>query len=200
MYPTLRHLMPVLILSTSFSALADVPPTGDFWIVHQEKQESGYHHIYYIDDRTGANAGRPGGIRTAGVFQAESREGGAAWIGFLDIEVDCAKKRARVTNIQVHNDWGNTWSGKDVDGEWLKKPEDWMVKSQDFVCKPGERSSNRAYRHLGKMQVSALNEQSRAIFISQGREEAKEAILKRIDEAFDMMPQPGAGGSMENVK
>ena len=200
MYPSLRHLLPALLLSTSFAAQADVPPTGDFWIVHQEEAESGYRHIYYIDDRTGANASRPGGIRTAGVFQSESREGGAAWVGFLDIEVDCAKQRARVTNIQVHNDWGNTWSGKDVDGEWLKKPEDWMIKSRDFVCKPGERASNRAYHHLGKMQVSTLDEQSGAIFIAQGRELAKEAILKKIDEAFDMMPQPATGGAVESVQ
>jgi hypothetical protein len=200
MCPSLKHLLPALLLSTSFCAQADVPPSGDFWIVHQEQQASGYRHIYYIDDRAGNTASRPGGIRTAGVFQAESRQGGAAWIGFFDIEVDCAKKRARVTNIQVHDDWGNTWSGKDVQGEWLKKPEDWMIKSQDFVCKPDQRSANRAYHHLGKMPVSTLEAQSSAIFISQARQESKEAILKKIDEAFDMMPQPGTGGSMENVK
>lgn len=199
MRASLRHVLPTLLLCTAFSAQADVPPTGDFWIIHQETAESGYRHNYYIDDRAGNAASRPGGIRTAGVFQAESREGGAAWVGFLAIEVDCARQRARVTNIQVHNSWDNTWSGKDVEGEWLKKPEAWMIKSRDFVCKPEGRASSGAY-HLGKMHVSALHEQSRALFIAQGRQLAKEAILKKIDEAFDMMPQQGASGSKEKVQ
>ena len=180
---SLRLVLPVLILCSSFPAYADNVLIGDFWLIHHQG-DMGKNELFIADGEGTHIINRPGAIKSLGVYQVYEETGGG--LTSYDVEIDCAKNRARINDAQNFNVLSR-WTKLEFSNKWESKADTWLAQSRDFVCRPGERTAMKM-RPMGTMSALDLSDKARDIFPYLSREQYKAAVLKKIDEAFETMP------------
>lgn len=181
-----RYLLPALLLCFPLAAQA-IETDGDYWIIHS--QGSAGNNLAFVADADPAHISkRAGGVVSLGVHKVYQNTGN----GFLtahEIEVDCAKKRVRIKRAdEIDGPMGGVRPVQ-ISSAWQTQPEAWLVKSRDFICQPQQRTGEGMIP-IGSMEMLRMIDAVRAYFTVLGREQARAAILKEIDDAFARMPQP----------
>ncbi|NIE75230.1 hypothetical protein F3J45_12360 [Pantoea sp. Ap-967] len=180
-----RRLMPAALLCCTFTVQASDVPTGDFWIIHHQGS-LGTNQAFIADGDANNIYARPGGAKSLGVYQFNEAPGTPTFTAY-DVEIDCAKNRARIMGAQDYRSVFNELRPAKFSSQWQTKPEAWLVQSRDFVCRPTERQAKKM-QHLGAMPASQMAKAGPELFRALNREALKATIMQQIDEAFAQMP------------
>ena len=187
MSPVPRSLAGIAFLGAAQVACAQAgSAAGDYWVIHQQGGAN-THELFVANGDPVTLTPTAEGMVPLTVHRLYEGFDKPVMTTY-QVGVDCARGRLRLDKAhELQWDMRTTTPVK-VSSAWQTSPDDWLTRSRQFVCQPGERA-NAQMTALGRMPLQAMIQKGNAHFKVSQRAQAAAPVMKMIDDAFARMPQ-----------